>query len=484
MGVAVRQASEEMASTSIVESYDAIGVGIQRTHAVQFYDDDEFLVNAVGDFLASGLAQGQPVIAVATLEHLAGFREHLETRGFDVDRAIFRGQLGLQDAAEMLAAFMDGAHPNPERCRVTVGAILRQFSSNLSTSAVRVYGEMVDVLCRAGNVQGALELEEIWNELAQTYRFSLLCGYSMRTFAEGTQTASVQSICGTHAHVIPTERYVGASTSERLREIAILQQRAQALETELERRNVLERSLRVALERAESANRAKNQFLAVMSHELRTPLNAIGGHVQLIDMELLGPVSEKQHEALARVQKSQRHLLGLINEVLNLARLESSQVRYEVETLSVDTLVAEVTALLEPLFSAGGLTCDVECAPANTPILSHADREKVHQILLNVLGNANKFTPPGGRIRVRVTRGTTLDRPISIAISDSGIGIPEDKLGMIFEPFVQINGHAPREGVGLGLSISRILARGMGGDLVADSVLGVGSTFTLTLQPA
>jgi signal transduction histidine kinase len=481
--IGLQQASLAATQTAVSDTYAGIGVGVHETHAVQFYEDDDFLVGAVGDFLASGLAIGQPVIAVATREHRDRIRQHLESRGFNVDRAALRGQLTLADADQLLATFMDGSMPNAERCRASVGAILRDHHRDAAGVTVRVYGEMVDVLCRRGNVAGALRLEELWNELASAHRFSLLCGYSMRSFSDETHAKSFASVCDRHAHVIPTERYMSASEGGRLREIAVLQQRARALESEIERREDAERSLRVALGKAEAANRAKNQFLAVMSHELRTPLNAIGGHVQLMEMELHGPINDRQRDALDRVQRSQRHLLGLINDVLNLARLESAQVVYTAERVEVAELLSEVASLLEPLFAAKSLTCEVICPMLDPPLVACGDRDKVHQILLNLMGNAIKFTPSGGRVTVCPRVGSDPSSPIEIVVSDTGIGMPTEKLEAIFEPFVQIGGdtNGKREGVGLGLSISRTLARGMGGDLTAESEASSGSTFTLTL---
>ncbi|MEP6731589.1 MAG: ATP-binding protein [bacterium] len=480
---AMKASRPQSLGNDVSAAYTAAGVGTLQTHAVQFYDDDAFLIASVGDYLASGLALGQAVIAVTTEEHRTHLSAHLEGRGFDVERAVFRSQLIFADADALLATFMEQSLPNPERCRATIGEILRPHQQTIPRATVRVFGEMVDVLCRAGNFDGAIALEEIWNELAQHHTFSLLCGYSMHTFADARHTESIASICGTHAHVIPTERYMEVVGGSRLREIALLQQRAKALESEIEQRMQLETSLRSALTRAETANRAKNQFLAVMSHELRTPLNAIGGHVQLLEMELLGTVNERQRDALARVQRSQRHLLGLINDVLNLARLEASQVVYTCEPVLVDELLAEVCLLLEPLFATNDLRCTIESARDASALIVRADREKVHQILLNLFGNAIKFTPAGGRIVVRAGPCKGSASLIEIEVCDTGVGVPAEKLDAIFEPFVQIGGGTARnrDGVGLGLSISRTLARGMGGDLLAESDIERGSTFRLQL---
>ena len=229
---------------------------------------------------------------------------------------------------------------------------------------------------------------------------------------------------------------------------------------------------------AETANRAKGEFLAVMSHELRTPLNAIGGYAELLEMGIRGPVTAQQLADLERIQQSQRHLLGLINQVLNYTRVETGVVSYELADVLVSEALAAAEALVVPQVRARGLTyvlggCD--------PVLTvRADREKLQQVLLNLLANAIKFTEPGGELRVSCD---VSDAVVEIAVADTGIGIAPEKLATVFEPFVQVDQRLtrPHEGVGLGLAISRDLARGMGGDLAAVSAPGQGSTFTLSL---
>jgi signal transduction histidine kinase len=232
---------------------------------------------------------------------------------------------------------------------------------------------------------------------------------------------------------------------------------------------------------AERANATKAEFLAAMSHELRTPLNAIGGYAELLEMGIRGPVTEQQREDLSRIQRSQRHLLGLVNEVLNYAKLESGSVRYAADDVAVGEALAEAAALLAPQARAKGLTLDVgECPP---DLAVRADPEKLRQVLVNLLGNAVKFTDPGGHVTAAGERG---DAGVAIRVRDTGVGIPADKLGAIFEPFVQVRADLTRtaEGTGLGLAISRDLARGMGGDLTVESTPGAGSTFTLILAAA
>ncbi|MFI5230496.1 MAG: sensor histidine kinase [Gemmatimonadales bacterium] len=232
---------------------------------------------------------------------------------------------------------------------------------------------------------------------------------------------------------------------------------------------------------AEEANRAKLEFLAMMSHELRTPLNAIGGYVDLLELGVHGTINEAQRQDLARIQRSQRHLLSLINGVLNFARIERGTVDYQITSVAMIDLMTTAESLVSPQARTRGLTLDFTgCTEA---VRVCADREKLEQVLLNLLGNAIKFTDSGGRVSLRCEqRGEWT----AIIVEDTGQGIPSNKLSSVFEPFVQLDSRLTRsrDGVGLGLAISRDLARGMGGDLTAESEVGVGSRFTVMLRAA
>jgi PAS domain S-box-containing protein len=233
---------------------------------------------------------------------------------------------------------------------------------------------------------------------------------------------------------------------------------------------------------AESANRAKSEFLATMSHELRTPLNAIGGFTQLMADGIYGPLEARQSEALRRIKRAQELLLGLINAVLDFAKVQAGRVPLAITDFDVQGVLDDVRALVLPQMLGKALTLDVASVGAE-PTMIHADRDKVQQILLNLLSNATKFTARGGR----VTLGWEPEsKTVAITVHDTGVGIPAERLDAVFEPFVQLGSDRTTvgQGTGLGLAISRELARTMGGELTAMSEVGVGSIFTLSLPRA
>jgi PAS domain S-box-containing protein len=229
---------------------------------------------------------------------------------------------------------------------------------------------------------------------------------------------------------------------------------------------------------AEDANRAKSGFLSMMSHDLRTPLNAISGYAELMEMGIHGPVTDQQLQDLERIRNASRFLLSLLNDVLSFASLESGQLELRSTRVDVGEAIRRAEQLIEPQIAAAGLNY-VSVGFTGGQFVC-ADPERVQQILLNLLSNAVKFTPSGGGITTECERLGSL---VAMRVRDTGPGIPDEHLERIFQPFFQLGGqsHSPEKGVGLGLAISRELARAMGGDLTAESVPGGGSMFTLAL---
>lgn len=307
-------------------------------------------------------------------------------------------------------------------------------------------GESVGVLCNAHRVErnGSFHIDCVMMEVVERRKFE-------EALLEARRVAE-------HANEVLEEQAV---------ELELQQQLLQEQAVELEEQRAA----------ADQANVAKSNFLAVMSHELRTPLNAIGGYVQLMSMGVHGPVTPDQEKALDRIDRSQRHLLRLINDVLNLSRIEAGRVDYAVAPISLADVVHSVLPMIEPQVEAKGISLQ-NAVPRRLD--ARGDRDKVQQVLLNLLTNAVKFTPAGGTLCIEGSSDATHS---FLRVIDTGLGIPDDMLEEIFEPFVQVDASKSRaaEGTGLGLAISRDLARGMGGDLTVESTMGSGSTFQLSL---
>ena len=257
--------------------------------------------------------------------------------------------------------------------------------------------------------------------------------------------------------------------------------------TAIEHRNhtleVLRDELQTKLVELADATKAKDRFLAVMSHEMRTPLNAILGYADLLDMELDGPLSDGQRQQIERIRFGSRHLLDLVNDLLDLARLDARHLDLDVRPVDLGAVVEEVAALLEAQATGKGITLEASPCGDDVPHVI-ADLQRLRQILTNLVGNAIKFTEKGG---ITITcEAARRDGLVSIVVRDSGIGIAPEVLPLVFTEFYQADDELTRRrgGSGLGLSIAQRLAQLMGGHITVDSELGKGSTFTIFLRPA
>jgi PAS domain S-box-containing protein len=245
------------------------------------------------------------------------------------------------------------------------------------------------------------------------------------------------------------------------------------------------RELELALEgeqtarkEAEAANRIKSELFARLSHEFRTPLHAVSGYLEILQQNIHGGLNAEQRRDVGRIHQAQEHLLTLVNMILDFAKLEGGPIELSMAEIPIEETLRGAEALVAPQFAKKGVSYTHKSGDPSLSVF--ADREKVQQIIVNLLANAVKFTPAGGSVDLdwRIE-----DESLLVRVRDTGSGVPDDKLEQIFEPFVQLraSGSIPSGGTGLGLPISRDLARAMGGDVTAGSTLGVGSVFTLTL---
>ncbi|HUP64599.1 MAG TPA: PAS domain-containing sensor histidine kinase [Thermoanaerobaculia bacterium] len=234
-----------------------------------------------------------------------------------------------------------------------------------------------------------------------------------------------------------------------------------------------------AKKEAEAASAAKAKFLSMMSHDLRTPLQAISGYASVLGQEFHGPLLEAQRDDLAQIQNATRELSRLMDDILTFAQMESGRVQVRLRSVPVDEALERAESLVRLRFTDAELAYQRE--PLEPGLAVKADPDRLQQILLNLVTNAIKFTPAGGRVATAAEREGDRAR---IRVRDTGPGIPGEYLDRIFEPFTQVETTQANQGVGLGLAISRELARAMGGDLTVESLLGKGSTFTIELPAA
>ena len=455
-------------------------------HFVQFYESDGFLLNSLSGFIGSAIHKGVPAVVVATKAHRDGLEELLKANGLDVTTALSSGKFVSLDAEETLSKFMIDGLPQQQKFNEVVGGLITSVTDG--RSRIRAFGEMVALLWAEGNHEGALRLEELWNDLQKAHSFSLFCAYPMNGFGAEKFTGPHDGVCTVHSRVLPAESYTGLNNyDDRLREIARLQQKARALETEVQQRKEAEERLRQALageqiarSEAETANRMKDQFLATVSHELRTPLNAIIGWSHLLKSGNLDhATSERALETIDRNAKSQAQL---VEDILDVSRMITGKLRLNNELVDIASVINAAIDSVQLAIDSKDIKLKVTLDPFARHTLG--DSSRLQQVVWNLLSNAIKFTPSGGSIDVKVKRAGV---NLRICVKDSGLGISPEFLPHIFEHFRQADGTTTRlhGGLGLGLAIVRQLVELHGGSVHAESPgEGLGCTFTIELPMA
>lgn len=432
----------------------------QESHIVQFYEDDDFLCDIVSEFLAAGLQAGEPLLVIATPAHRAAVVARLATKGFELERAPDRRRLILLDARAILAQVTRGGAPDPARFGSVIGGAL----AALEGGRRRVYGEMVDLLWRDGEHQGAVQMEALWNEIVTAYPLSLLCAYGMGNFRSDADRDAFQHICQAHSHVLPAETYIELPDKvARLREVSLLQQRARALENEIEHRKRSEQALIDALQ-------ARDDFLAAASHELRTPLTAL----QLYMRGLAALTRQADPCLQSRVDNANRQikrLADLIGQLLEVSQITGHSPCLQKQPFDLAALAREVAAATA---ASTGSRVQVLTEEA---VHGAWDPDRIARVLESLLANAVEYGH-GKPIELLVMRNQD---HAQVRVRDHGIGIAEADQARIFERFERAANNMNYPGMGLGLWIARRIAEAHGGAIRVDSALGEGATFTLEL---
>ena len=469
--------------------FSETGVTRAGRHSVQFYESDSFLLDSVTSFLHEGIRSGDACIVIASQAHREKFAARLLGHGLDVVNDGLGEQYYSFDAQETLSQMLVGDAIQPALFTRIVGDIVKQVSAQ--GRRVRAFGEMVALLAAGGNYQAAIDLEQCWNRLQQSYEFRLLCAYSMTNFDRDVAN-SLAAVCDVHSEVNPCESYHTLSgAEERLRAIVVLQQKARTLESEIAERKKVELALRAAtdelkkllvseqLARAEavSANRMKDEFLATVSHELRTPLNAIIGWTHMLGKGKLDQALTSR--AIETIERNAKAQAQLVEDILDVSRVITGKLQLNIGPTDVASIINAAIDSVQPAATSKAIEIEVTL----DPLIRHiaADANRLQQIVWNLLANAIKFTPPGGHVNVSLKRKAA---NVQITVSDTGKGIDPAFVPFIFDRFRQEDASTTRSygGLGLGLSIVRHLAELHGGTVEAYSGgEGKGATFTILL---
>lgn len=449
-------------------------------HSVQFYEDEAFLLDELSRYIGSALGAGDAGIIIATEAHREGLAQRLRERGLDIGLAIAQGRYVALDASETLSRFMVNGQPNATRFADLIGEVITRtaISTDGKRRRIAAFGEMVALLWAEGNPEAAIRLEQLWNDLARTHTFELLCAYPMSFFGRAGDGGPIEEVCATHSHVIPAESFTALTTdAERLHAVTILQQKAQALEAEVAERRRIEQALRERNKELREAVAARDEFLSVAAHELKTPITSLRGFAQLLlrDTRRRGDISAARLQAaLDTIEVQSGKLTQLVARLLDTAQIEAGKLR--VEPVRTD-LVALIRSALAQQLEAPNHTFIYE-GPRQLEAV--VDPVRFEQVITNLLDNAVKFSPEGGTVAVELEQDNS---GIRLSVTDEGVGIPPGQRQRVFERFHQAHGNRHLSGIGLGLYVTREIVALHGGRVHIEEPEHRGSRFVVTLPP-
>jgi signal transduction histidine kinase len=463
-----------------------------HAHTVQFYEQQESLVDSVAKFMGAGLDAGDHVLVITTPLHLEGFLARLDRNA--VAHALASNQLTILDARETLAMFMVDDAVDIDLFKTTLSRVTASVRESAPDAPIRAFGEMVDLLWADGNPNAALRLEELWDEAVADGAVKLLCAYSIERFCREADARRFQHVCDRHSHVLPTETFTRIGEPfARLREVSTLQQRAKSLETELLRRKGLEMALREALrdrtrveaelreslrrerdarELAEENDLFKEQFLSALGHDLRNPLNTILTTARL--MLLRGEVAGETERRIDRIVGSGIRMERMIEQILDVTRERLSR-GIPIRRSAPQDIVPIVTRIVEEVRESHpdkNVTLETDGA-----CIAAFDAARLEQVLRTVVRNAVMHGARNAAVSVFAT-----GEVVTVEVRNDGEPIDADLGTVLLDPFKRLRKPAGRsEGLGLGLYIAKRILEAHAGSIELESTTENGTCVRVTL---
>jgi len=429
-------------------------------HVVQFYDDDEVLCERVARYLGDGLTVGESTLVIATEAHRASIARHLAAGGYQVDVAIATSQLVMLDAESTLARISVGGQPSRELCFEVLGAAIDRLHS-ASSMPVRAYGEMVDLLWRAGDRVGALALETYWNDLARSRKFALLCAYVMASFYKAADLESLGAICGAHSEAHAPEGLAGSL----VRELAHRKELEAALRDSLFRE-------RAAREQAERSLRFNEMFAGMLGHDLRNPLSTITMGASHISRHGEG---DKSRATAQRIAASAERMGRMVDQLLDLTKLRvGNGIGIARERLDLAELARRIADEIRTVHPRVAIEVETYGETAGA-----WDGDRLSQIASNLIENAVVHGAPERPITVAIDGRDASE--VVLSVHNDG-AIPDPVRAVLFEPFRSgRERRAQSRGLGLGLYITQQIVAAHGGRIDVASASAEGTTFRVTL---
>lgn len=366
----------------------------------------------------------------------------------------------MLDAFDTLSKFMVDGFPDPVLFKKVIGGVFEEFVD--SRYEVRAFGEMVALLWENGNRSGAVELEELWNNIQKEYSFSLFCAYPMNILEGESQIESFAKVCDTHSNVLPTESYLKLENSEeQLRRLALLEQKAKSLEEEVKKRKKLEKQ--------------KDDFLAVASHELKTPLTSIKAFAQILGNKFEKEGLDDNSQMLSKMNNQIDKLNNLIGDLLDVSRIDEGKLEFREDYFDFNELVEEISEEVQRTDLSHKITKHLADS-----VTVFGDRDRIGQVITNYLTNAIKYSPNSKSI---ILKTEIKDKMLTFSVQDFGIGVPENKQKKIFERFYRVEGgeNSSISGLGIGLHIASEIIKRQKGQVGVKSTPSQGSTFYFSL---